>query len=513
MARPHITVVGLGPAGEDMIPPRSRELLRSATTVFLRTARHPAAAWLVGTARAPRGAEPAPDGATEVATFDHHYDEAETFEEVYDRIVADLVTAAQVLATGGGDVLYAVPGSPLVAERTVELLREDPRVDVTVVPAMSFLDLAWARLGVDPLSAGVRLVDGARFALEAAGERGPLLVGQCWSSAVLSEVKLVLGDAEPPHDVNVTVLHHLGLHDEAVAVVPWHELDRAVVPDHLTTLWVPKLAAPVAGELAALDELVRRLRRDCPWDRQQTHASLARHLLEEAYEVLEAIDAIDAVDAIDASEAIDAGDAIDAEVSDAERRAALHLEEELGDVLFQVFLHSRLAAEESRFTIADVARSLHDKLVSRHPHVFGDVAAHDAATVVANWEALKKEEKGRSSVTDGIPAALPALALAAKLQRRATAVPGAAPPERPVLHARARALLDSVIASTPGEAEEAELPARPRTAEEAGDLLWAVTDVVRRVGVEPEDALRAAARRRHEEIREVERRGSSGKAP
>ncbi len=506
LARPRITVLGLGPAGADMLPPGTRERLLSATTAFLRTARHPAASALLDAGGA----------SGRLATFDHHYDEAATFDEVYERIVADLVTAAQVVSVDGGEVVYAVPGSPLVAERTVELLRQDQRVDVTVVPAMSFLDLAWARLGVDPVAAGVRLVDGTHFVVEAAGERGPLLVAQCWSAQVLSEVKLAVGEDDPPPQVTVTVLHHLGLRDEVVAVVPWHELDRAVVPDHLTTLWVPRLAAPVAGELAALDELTRRLRRDCPWDRQQTHASLERHLLEETYEVLEAIDALDALDALggpgNQDEASAGPEA--AAAAEAERQAVVHLEEELGDLLFQVFLHSRLAAEEGRFTIADVARSLRDKLVSRHPHVFGDVQASDAATVVANWEHLKKQEKGRASVTDGIPAALPALALAAKLQRKADSVPGAAPRDVGTLHAQARQLLEEAIASSsvassvPGAPGAPGVPGDARAVEDAGDLLWAVADVVRRLGVEPEDALRAAAGRHRDAIRETEHDGA-----
>ena len=504
MARPHVTVVGLGPAGEDLVPPRTRELLNCATAAFLRTSRHPAASAFLepGSSIPAVSGPPATSAVASIAAFDHHYDEAETFDEVYERIVADLVIAAQVASTGGGRVVYAVPGSPLVGERTVELLRSDPRIDVTLVPAMSFLDLAWARLGVDPLAAGVRLVDGTRFAVEAAGERGPLLVAQCWSQTVLSEVKLAIGDVEASEDVAVTVLHHLGLDDEVVAVVPWQELDRAVEPDHLTTVWVPELAGRVAGELAALDELVRRLRHDCPWDRQQTHTSLERHLLEEAYEVLDAIDALERA-------RHDAGAGRD---GDAGHRAALHLEEELGDLLFQVFLHSRLAAEEGRFTVADVARTLHDKLVSRHPHVFGDVAAHDAATVVANWEEIKKKEKGRASVTDGIPAALPSLALAAKLQRKSGAVPGAPLAEAGALRAGARALLDVLAeagaetAST-GDASTrgAQAPENP-PADLAGSLLWAVSDLVRRAGVEPEDALRAEAGRFAACLREVERR-------
>jgi tetrapyrrole methylase family protein/MazG family protein len=470
--RPKITVVGLGPGGVDLLSQTTSDLLRSAATSFLRTAQHPASAAFPG-----------------IPTFDRHYEDAATFEEVYERIVVDLVAAAQVVSSDGGSVVYAVPGSPLVAERTVELLRADPRVDLDVVPAMSFLDLAWARLGVDPVAMGVRLVDGTRFVEEAAGERGPLLVAQCWSSGVVSDVKLAIGDAEPPHELVVTVLHHLGLPDETVVTVPWYEVDRAVVPDHLTSLWLPELAAPVASELSALDELVRRLRRDCPWDRQQTHASLTRHLLEESYEVIDAIDSL-----------VAASDA------DAQQRASAHLEEELGDVLFQVFIHSRLAAEEGRFTIADVARGLHEKLVSRHPHVFGDVAAHDAATVVANWEQIKKAEKGRESVTDGIPGALPALALSVKLQRKAAGVAGMSAPSLGAIRARASALIDALGTEVPPASETAVPSASSEKLRRAGALLWVVADLVRRSGVEPEDALRAAARQFADEIRDAEAR-------
>ena len=219
----------------------------------------------------------------------------------------------------------------------------DDRVEVEVLPALSYLDLAWARLAVDPVALGARLVDGRRFATEAAGERGPLLVGQCDQPHVLSDIKLALDDGP-----EVVVLQRLGLPDESVQRVAWDDLDRAVEPDHLTSLWIPTLAAPVAGEVARFHELVRTLRAECPWDREQTHASLTRHLLEETYEVLEAIDHVDE----------EAGTGFEA------------LEEELGDLLFQVVFHSVLAAEEGQFTLADVARGIHDKLYARHPHVF-----------------------------------------------------------------------------------------------------------------------------------------------
>jgi tetrapyrrole methylase family protein/MazG family protein len=373
-ARPRVVVAGLGPAGPDLITTGTRAAIEATPHRFLRTRRHPAAA-AVGAA----------------TDFDHLYESASTFEEVYAGIVDALVAAA----AAHREVLYLVPGSPVVGERSVELLAADPRVALEVRPAVSYLDLAWARLGVDPLAEGVRVVDGRRFETEAAGERGPLLVGQCDQPHVLSTIKLALDEGP-----EVVVLQRLGLADEVVRAVAWDELDRAVVPDHLTSLWIPSLAAPVAGELASLLELVRTLRRECPWDREQTHASLTRHLLEECYEVLDALDRVD--------EATGAG------FDD--------LEEELGDLLFQVVLHSVLAAEEGRFTLADVARGIHDKLYARHPHVFSpDVEGADAAHLAAAWEERKLQEKGRQSVMEGIPPALPALAYAAKVQRKAAA--------------------------------------------------------------------------------------------
>ena len=178
----------------------------------------------------------------------------------------------------------------------------------------------------------------------------------------------------------MTVLKHLGLPDEEVTVVPWDELDRVVVPDHLTSIWVPRLGEPFAAEFVRLEELARPLRARCPWDRVQTHQSLTRYLLEESYEALEAIEELGP-----------------------DGSGYEHLEEELGDVLFQVVFHSVLASEEGQFALADVARNVHDKLVLRHPHVFGDVEANTAEDVNRNWEQIKRKEKGRASIMDDVP--------------------------------------------------------------------------------------------------------------
>ena len=500
-----IDVVGLGPAGSELITAGARVAVEGALAergpvarfVRFRTGRHPAAS-----------AFPA------VTTYDTTYESAATFDEVYASIVTDLVALAR--SAPRTEVVYAVPGAPTVAERTVTLLLDHPAVrageiGVTVHPALSFADLAFTRLGVDPLDAGVRLVDGERFATEGAGERGPLLVGQCWSRHVLSAMK-VLGEPEP--GATVTILHHLGLDDEVVAEVPWEEMDRTVEPDHLTSVWIPAMAPPVGAELARLDELVRTLRAECPWDREQTHASLARHLLEESYELLEAIDAVAAVDASAAAAAVGAGGAAAGGSAGARRAgvagpeavpdagaqvweldaagddAVAHLEEELGDVLFQVYFHATLAAEAGRFTLADVARGVREKLVARHPHVFGDVVAATASDVMANWEVAKLEEKGRASVTDGIPAELPALATVAKLQRKAAAIgldvhelagtPGLAGDEMPVR---------SPGSPPPGSPP----PGSDAAAAVVADLLFDAVELARDLGIDPEQALRAKA--------------------
>ena len=344
---PTVVIVGLGPGGDDLVTSGTLAAIAAAPAVFARTERHPAASVLTG-----------------ATFFDDVYDAADTMDEVYTTIVERLVEAATVTDR----VVYAVPGSPLVAERTVQLLLDDARVATEVVPALSFLDLAWTRLGIDPIATGVRVVDGHRFTVDAAGQRGPLLVAQCDSALVLSDVKLSIEEwpSEP-----VTVIQRLGLPDERIFEVEWADLDRGVEADHLTSIYIPTLEQPVAAELVQFDELVHALRTGCPWDREQTHESLKRYLLEECYELLEAIDGL----AADTDESIDA------------------LQEELGDVLFQVFFHATIAAESGWFTLADVARTVHDKLRDRHPHVFGSATFESAEALAANWEAQKKTEK------------------------------------------------------------------------------------------------------------------------
>jgi tetrapyrrole methylase family protein/MazG family protein len=450
VTRPRVTVVGLGPAGPEFVTEHTLAEIARVTHRYLRTSRHPSSSLV-----------------PHAITFDDVYEVADTFADVYAEINDRLVAAANEF----GEVLYAVPGSPLVLERTVRALRSDERVDCVVHPAMSFLDVIYARLGIDPVEAGITLVDGHEFATAAAGLAGPLLVAHTHANWVLSDIKLAVESAVG--DEPVIILQRLGSPDELITHTTWADLDRTVEADHLTSIYIPHLAAPVGAELVRFHQLARTLREQCPWDQEQTHQSLVRYLLEETYEVVDALQALDPDDPSTDDDLI----------------------EELGDLLYQIEFHATIAEQEGRFTMADVAQGVHDKLVRRHPHVFGDVVANDTTTVLSNWDAIKQQEKGRTSIFEGVPASLPALSYADAVQRKAAKV-GFDWPDADGAWPK--------IAEESAEVREA-VAGGDATAvhDEMGDLLFAVVNVARHLGVEPESALRAAAlkfRRRFEQV-------------
>lgn len=437
MTAPRVVVVGLGPAGVEYVPPITLECAAALPHRFVRTTIHPSAHVIA-----------------DAVSFDSLYDTADRFDDVYTGIVDALVSAAHA----HGEVLYAVPGSPMVLERTVALLRAHPDVDTVIHPAMSFLDLVWARLGIDPIEVGVRLVDGHRFAVEAAGERGPLLVAHTHADWVLSEMKLAAEDASG--DDPVVLLQRLGTPEEAIVTTTWAELDRTVHADHLTSVYVASLSAPVGREYVRFHELTRTLREQCPWDREQTHTSLTRFVIEEAYEVADALAAV--------------GDDPEASTVDADEA----LMSELGDLLYQVELHATIAEQQGRFTMADVCRTVHDKLVRRHPHVFGpDAGERSSEELSASWEHLKAEERGPdASPFEGIPRSMPALSYAAKVLKRAE---------------RAHLALPVVDDLPLVDLITADLAASDLTLDELGKTLMAIVVAARSAGQDAEAALRS----------------------
>jgi tetrapyrrole methylase family protein/MazG family protein len=453
---PSITIVGLGPGNPQHLTREAWDILSTAREVYLRTARHPTVGGF-------------PPGLV-VHAFDDLYETSDDFEQVYARI------AARVLELGARPegVIYAVPGHPSVAESSVTLIRQgaaERGLSVRLVAGLSFIEPVLDALGVDALPQ-LQLAD----ALELAARHhptfhpdAPALVAQLYSASLASDVKLTLMN-QYPDEHPVQLIHAVGTLDERVETLPLYELDRSPHIAHLTALYVPPLPRPSSFE--SFQEIVAHLRapEGCPWDREQTHLSLRRYLLEEAYEVLHALDAEDA-------EA---------------------LRGELGDLLLQIVLHAQIATEEGAFTMADVLAEIQEKMIRRHPHVFGDVNVAGAGEVVRNWEQIKAEErKDKPAQANGAlgetPLGLPALAQAETYQKRAARV-GFDWPDI----AGVRAKITEEIAEVEAASDETE------RAREVGDLLFAVVNWARWLKVEPETALREANARFATRFQQVE---------
>ncbi len=228
--------------------------------------------------------------------------------------------------------------------------------------------------------------------------------------------------------------------------------------------------------LVDLKALTERLRRDCPWDREQTERTIVPHTVEEAYEV---------------ADAALAGD--DAKLLD-----------ELGDLLFQTYFLALLLEERGAGDLGEVARQAHAKLVRRHPHVFGDATADSAGGVKARWEELKTEEEGRKGIFHDVPGSLPGLLLAKKVQRRAATI-GFEYPDAAGAFADLADELEELRRELPAEDPRAETEPDERQAAELGDVLFAAVNVARRLNVDPELALRAATGRFRERVEAAER--------
>ena len=463
-----LTILGLGPGAPVHLTLEAREVLAGAREVHLRTRRHPVVASL--------------GEGLDLHSFDDLYDRSDSFEAVYEEI------ARQVLELARRDVgvVYAVPGHPLVGEESVRRILATAREagqPVRVVAGLSFLEPALVALGLDPLESGLQVLD----ATAVASERGPFagsyrpfdptspaLLGQLYGKRLASAVKLALLDMYPPEHP-ATLVRAAGIPgEEATWTVPLHQLDWQDAIDHLTCLYIPPLAPldDLKG-FETLRRIVARLRapEGCPWDREQTHETLKRYVIEEAYEV------VDALDEGDRSK----------------------LREELGDLLLQVVLQAQLAVEYDEFTLEEVIEEIGAKLIRRHPHVFGDREVKDADEVLRNWDQIKKAERAlsgqRPSVLSGVPKALPALERAQTVQRRVGRTGFDWRGMEPVL---------AKVREEVGELEAATSPGRQQA--ELGDLLFALVGVARKLDVDAEEALRLATRRFERRFEALDRR-------
>jgi tetrapyrrole methylase family protein/MazG family protein len=452
-----LTIVGLGPGDADDMTRRAWRTLEQAEVVYLRTERHPCVPHL------PRG--------TLYESFDHFYEAHEQFDEVYDAICDYLLERAQQ-----EDVVYAVPGDPMMGETTVlRLLARAPErgVRVEIVHGVSFVEPALRCAGIDGLE-GLQILDGMTIAAmhhPPINPSYPALIGGVYSREVASDVKLTLMN-QYPDDHSVLLVHAAGVRGAAVERVPLYEIDRSLNLNHLSSLLVPPLSPYSSFE--SFQETIAHLRapEGCPWDRKQTHASLRPYLIEEAYEVLDAID----------------------------REAWDELAGELGDLLLQVVLHAQIATEEGEFQMADVLDAVNRKMIRRHPHVWGDVDVSGSAEQVrANWDELKRAERAQKgetvvSLLDSVNKALPALMVAHEYQRRAAKV-GFDWPSVEGVKAKAREELTEILNAEDVQAAISEI----------GDLIFLLVNWLRWLGADdPESVVREANAKFYRRFRYVE---------
>ncbi|MRX72962.1 nucleoside triphosphate pyrophosphohydrolase [Bacillus lacus] len=443
-----ITVIGLGAGDLDQLPYGIYNTLLSAEHLYLRTEKHPVV-------------EELKQQMGKFQTFDAVYEKHSGFPEVYQEIKEILLLAAEE-----NNVVYAVPGHPLIAEQSVQLLlhEENPSIEVEIAGGQSFLDASFTALKIDPVE-GFQLLDAMSFSSGELNLRSHILICQVYDQMVASEVKLTLME-QLPDEYEVVIVTAAGSSGEVLQRVPLYELDRAAGVNNLTSVYVPpvKDESLLYHKFDSFREIVAELRGPdgCPWDKEQTHESLKKYMIEECYEVLEAIDEEDEE----------------------------HLAEELGDVLLQVVLHAQIGEDNGMFSIEDVIRTVSEKMIRRHPHVFHGTEVESSEEALSNWDEIKKQEKRDKGQTESllssVAASLPALSKAYHLQKKA-AKAGFDWPEAAPIWSKVEEELNEFR-------EEIEKPdGSPRRAKkEFGDILFSLVNMARYYKIEPEEALLSA---------------------
>ena len=449
-----IFVVGVGPSDLDRVSDAVLDLLMDpGSTVVARTREHPALAQLGERRR--------------VVFCDDLYDGGDSFEEVYAAIVSRVLHAS-----ASGDVVYAVPGSPLIGEFAVrDLLASNAQV--ALVPGESFVDAVLAEVGYDPLDRGLQLLDGHHLPDPLVLDK-PTVIGHLDRPEILADVAAAVAHVTP-EETTVKVVSELGSAGAQVSEVGADRVDPSLAGLR-TSLFVD--AEP--GGLIGVVRTMRRLRAECPWDQEQTHATLVKNLVEECFELIDAIERLE-------------------EGAGPDWVGYARVEDELGDVLLQVLFHEAIAREQGVFDIDGVAEGLREKLVRRHPHVFADVQVASAAEVKQNWDRIKEGESGggAESAMDGVPEGMPSLHRASKVQNRAAKV-GFDWDEASQVLEKVREELTELEKAIAGVGDPIA---------ELGDVLFSLVNLARHMDEDAELALRGATRRFEERFRRMEQEG------
>lgn len=437
-----IKVVGLGPGSKEALTLGTLDILKDSEHIYLRTLKHPVVSFLE-------------ELRISFETYDEEYEKADSFDDVYSAIAEDLIKKHERY----GEIVYAVPGHPLVAEKSVSILLEickNKNIPCDIVPAVSFIDALIESLHIDPIH-GIKIIDAFDINNQILDKRCGIVITQVYNKLIASEVKLKLLE-NFRDDLEIYFVRAAGIKGmECIKKIPIYEIDRQDDIDYLTSLYIP---GDRNGRKDFYDLLnimqVLRSENGCPWDREQTHETLKKYLVEESYEAIEAIDEDDDDMLI----------------------------EELGDVLLQVIFHAEIGREDGYFNIDDVIAGICKKMIDRHPHVFGSEKIETSCEVLDKWDKIKMKEQKLSSHTDElrhVARALPSLIRAEKIQKKAAKV-GFDWDE-------VECAMDKVLEEFDEVKDVYKGKNRARILEEVGDLLFAVVNVSRFLDVDPEEAL------------------------
>ncbi len=437
-----IRVVGLGPGAKEALTIGALDILRNNNNVFFRTEKHPNVDYLKSL-------------GIDFISYDNFYEKYDNFDDIYINIAEDLVRIHEEKE----DIVYAVPGHPLVAEKSVTLLLKlcDERgIEVEIIPSVSFIDAVMESLKIDPIE-GVKIIDAFDIKNQIMDKRIGVVITQVYNRFIASETKLALCEYYKD-DTEIYFVRAAGVKgEESIRKIKLYDLDRQEDIDYLTSIYIPR-DEDNTKDFYDLTKVIETLRGEngCMWDLEQTHDSLKRCLIEECYEVIEAI-----------------------EEQDDDK-----LIEELGDILLQVVFHAQIGKEEGFFSINDVIEGITNKMINRHPHIFGEIEVNSTEDILDNWDKIKEKEKEFTSYTDTlkhIPKYLPGLIRAEKVQKNAGKVGFDWENVEPAM--------EKVIEELNEIKDVYKLQNRSKIEEEVGDLIFAAVNVARLLDIDPEFAV------------------------
>lgn len=452
-----IYIVGLGPGDFKALTIGALEVLEQNDNIYLRTDHHPMSEYLH-------------EKNISYKSYDYLYDDIENFEELYVTIANKLLEEAK-----DKDIVYAVPGHPLVGEKSVTNLIQqcnDNNIAYEIIAATSFIDCITERLHID-IQEGLKVVDAFEMDKHIFDKRIDTIIMEVQDQLIASEVKIKLLEYYED-ETDIFFCRAVGVSDrEVINNIKLYELDMQESYDELTSIYIPRELQRGKKDIYDLVNIIDILRGEngCPWDKEQTHESIRKAIVEESYEVLDAIEKDDMEGMI----------------------------EELGDVLLQVVFHSAIEKEEGYYNLYDVIEGICNKMIYRHPHVFKDTKAETVEDVLENWDELKRKEKHIQSFSeelDSVAKALPALIRANKIQKKAHKI-GFDMQSFDDMVAKVKEELNEVIEVYNSKDKE-------RIQEEVGDLFFSCVNLSRYLEIDAEEALNESVEKFINRIKGVE---------